>query len=130
MVKVVHEAPPVHQRREIRKVPADPGVETSQLGDGGVVQARDLPVRKLATKQEVWHTLRLQLRRIVEVAQVEIMLIFLAEQAGLVPLPGLPRSLHGGLDEFSQRGEIETELSGETGQSEHTELRLSKLDTT
>ena len=50
------------------------------------------------------------------------MLLLLTDQAGLVPLPGLPSSLRGDLDEVSNRGQIRAELSGETGQSEHTEL--------
>ena len=99
MVKVVHEASPVHQRREFREVPADPGVETGQLGGGGVVQARDLPVRKVATKQDVWETLNLHFSREVQVWQKKEMFLKLTGQARLVPLPGLPCCLHGDLDE-------------------------------
>ena len=120
MVEVVHEAPPVHRVVEGREVLADPGVETGQLGGGGVVQARDLPVRKVATKQDVWETLNLHFSREVQVWQKKEMFLQLTGQARLVPLPGLPCCLHGDLDEVSQGGQINTELSGEARQSEHT----------
>ena len=117
LVKVVHEAPSVHRVGQLWEVPADPGVEAGEVYGGGVVEARDLPIRKVATKQEVWNTRRLELCWVVEVGQIEIMFLLLTGQTRLVPLPGLPPSHHGGRDEFSQRGEINTELSGETGQS-------------
>ena len=60
VIKVVHEAPPVHLAGELGEVPADPGVEAGQLGGVWVVQARDLPVREVATKQDVGDTLDLQ----------------------------------------------------------------------
>ena len=117
MVKVVHEAQPVHSVGDQREVLTDPGVQTGERigGGGGVVQARDLPVRKVATKEEFWKTLNLQFSREGQVRQKEEMFLQLTGQAGLVPLPGLPSSLHGGLDEVSHGGETNTELSGETG---------------
>ena len=118
MIEVVHEAPPVQGDGEGGEVLTDPSIETGEEGGVRVVQAGDIPVREVATKHNVRNTLSLQLCRVVQVSQVEVMLFLLTDQSGLVPLPGLTAGLYGGVDELSQRGEIKAELGGETGQSE------------
>ena len=118
LIEVVHEAPPVQGDGEGGEVLTDPSIETREQSGVRIVQAGDIPVRKVATKHNVRNTLSLQLCRVVQVSQVEVMLLLLTDQSGLVPLPGLTPGLYGGVDELAQRGEIKAELSGETGQSE------------
>ena len=121
LIKVVHEAQLVHLVGDLREVPTDLGVETGQLGGGGQLHTRDVPVRKVPTKDEVWDTLSLYLSRVVHLRQKEKVFFLLTDQAGLVSLPVLPFSRHGDLDEVPQGGQVNTELGGETGQSEQRE---------
>ena len=129
LVEVVHEAPPVHRAGEVGEVPAGSGIETGEScrGVGGVLQARNVPVRKVATKQDVRDTASLQLCREVEVGQEEEVLVLLTGQTGLVPLPGLSSNHRGGRDEVAHRGEVRTELSGETGQSSQVRVSQGRL---
>ena len=117
-IKIVHEAECVHLVPQHVEVPANPGVDAVELGGVGIVEARDLPVGEVATKEETWHTVHLQVCGVVEVLLVEIMFLLLTAQPGRDPLPVL--ALQGGVradgDELSRPGRGHAVLGGHAGQ--------------